>query len=61
VAALLQALFIAVVAAIVFVKRRELARAHAAILGGRIPPGCIIAEAIVLLLIALVIAIVRID
>jgi hypothetical protein len=49
-------IFIAIVAAIVYVKRRELARAQALVLGGSILPGCVVAEAVVLLLIGLAIA-----
>ena len=55
--ALLSALFIAIVAVVVFLRRRQLAHAQAVVLGGSILPGCVIAEAIVLLLIAVVIAI----
>ena len=55
--ALLSALFIAIVAVVVFLRRRPLAHAQALVLGGSILPGCVVAEAIVLLLIAVVIAI----
>lgn len=54
--ALLSALFIAIVAVVVFLRRRPLAQAQALILGGSILPGCVVAEAIVLLLIAVAIA-----
>jgi hypothetical protein len=54
--ALLAGIFIAIVAVIVYVKRRELARAQALVLGGSILPGCVVAEAVVLLLIGLAIA-----
>jgi hypothetical protein len=47
--------FIAVVAVIVFLQRRQLARAQALVLGGSILPGCVIAEAIALLLLAIAI------
>lgn len=47
----------AVVAAVVFVRRRELAKAQALVLGGSILPGCVIAEAVMLLLIGVAIAI----
>ncbi|HEX2060458.1 MAG TPA: hypothetical protein VHK90_06930 [Thermoanaerobaculia bacterium] len=49
---MLIAAFVALVGIVVFAQRRELARAQAAILGGSIGPGCVVAEAIVLLLIA---------
>lgn len=48
--------FIAIIAVIVFLQRRRLAHAQALILGGSVLPGCVVAEAIVLLLIAIVIA-----
>lgn len=44
--------FIALVAVVVFFKRRELATFQANILGGSILPGCVIAEAVALLLLA---------
>jgi hypothetical protein len=53
---LFAAVFIAIVAIIVFLQRRRLAHAQALVLGGSIMPGCVIAEAVVLLLIAVVIA-----
>jgi hypothetical protein len=55
-AALLAGIFIAIVAVVVYLRRRELARAQALVLGGSILPGCVIAEAVVLLLIGIVIA-----
>ena len=51
------AVFIAVVAGLVFVQRRRLAEMQAMTLGGSIGPGCVVAEAIVLLLIALAFAV----
>ncbi len=54
--ALLAGLFIAIVAVVVLFRRRQLAHAQALILGGSILPGCVIAEAAVLLLIAIAIA-----
>jgi len=45
-------LFLALVAIALYVKRRELAQLQAGILGGSIFPGCVIVEAVVLLLIA---------
>lgn len=51
------AAFLAIVAVIVILQRRALARAQALVLGGRIVPGCAVAEGIVLLLIALAIAV----
>ncbi len=56
-AALLSALFIALVAVVVFLRRRQLAHAQALVLGGSILPGCVVAEAVVLLLIAVAIAV----
>jgi hypothetical protein len=53
---LFAAIFIAIVAVVVFLQRRRLAHAQALVLGGSIMPGCVIAEAIVLLLIAVLIA-----
>jgi hypothetical protein len=58
-AALLAALFIAAVAVGVFLRRRQLAHAQALVLGGSILPGCVIAEAVVLLLIAIAIVALR--
>lgn len=52
-------IFIAIVAIIVFLQRRRLAHAQALILGGSVLPGCVVAEAIVLLLIAVAIALAR--
>jgi hypothetical protein len=46
------AIFIAIVAVVVFFQRRPLAQVQAGILGGSVVPGCVVAEAIVLLLIA---------
>jgi hypothetical protein len=53
---MLPAIFLAIVAVVVFVQRRRLAHAQALVLGGSVLPGCVIAEAIVLLLIAVMIA-----
>jgi hypothetical protein len=53
---MLAAIFIAIVAIIVFLQRRRLAHAQALVLGGSILPGCVVAQAIVLLLIAITIA-----
>jgi hypothetical protein len=55
-ASLLAGAFIAIVAVVVFMRRRQLAHAQALVLGGSILPGCVIAEAIVLLLIGIAIA-----
>jgi hypothetical protein len=54
---LLAGLFIAIVAVVVFLRRRDLAHAQALVLGGSILPGCVIAEAVVLLLIAIAIVV----
>jgi hypothetical protein len=59
VASLLAGLFIVIVAVVVFLRRRELAHAQALVLGGSILPGCVIAEAVVLLVIGVVIALLR--
>ena len=48
-------LFIALVAVLVFVQRRQLARAQALVLGGSVLPGCVIAEALALLALAVAI------
>jgi hypothetical protein len=56
---LLGGLFVAAVAAVVLYKRRDLAHAQALVLGGSIRPGCVIAEAIGLLLIAAAIILAR--
>ena len=53
---MLAAIFIAIVAVVVFLQRRRLAHAQALVLGGSILPGCVVAQAIVLLLIAITIA-----
>jgi hypothetical protein len=53
VAGLLAGLFIAIVAVVVFLRRRPLAHAQALVLGGSVLPGCVIVEAVVLLLIAI--------
>jgi hypothetical protein len=45
--------FLAIVAVIVFLQRRQLARAQALVLGGSVLPGCVIAEAVALLLLAI--------
>jgi hypothetical protein len=47
--------FIAIVAVVVFVQRRQLARAQALVLGGSILPGCVVIEAIALLVLAIAI------
>ena len=47
--------FIALVAVLVFVQRRQLARAQALVLGGSVLPGCVIAEALALLALAVAI------
>ena len=56
--ALLAGLFIAIVAIVVFLQRRSLAQAQALVLGGSILPGCVIAEAVVLFLIAIAIVVI---
>ena len=50
------AIFIAVVALLVFIQRRRLAQMQAMTLGGSIRPGCVVVEAVVLLLIAVAFA-----
>lgn len=49
--------FVSLVAVALFVRRREVATFQALVLGGSIRPGCAIAQAIVLLAIALLIAV----
>ena len=49
--------FIALVGIAVILQRRSLARAQAMVLGGSILPGCVIAEGVALIAIALAIAI----
>ena len=44
--------FLAIVAAAVIIERRRLATMQAMVLGGSVVPGCIVAEGIVLLVIA---------
>jgi hypothetical protein len=48
----LVAAFIAVVGVLVFFWRRELARMQALVLGGSVVPGCVVAEAVALLVAA---------
>ena len=48
----LGALFVAIVGVVVILNRRSLAKAHAAVLGGSILPGCVVVEGVVLILIA---------
>jgi hypothetical protein len=48
------AIFIAIVAVLVFIQRRRLAQMQAMTLGGSIGPGCVVAEAVVLLVIGIV-------
>jgi hypothetical protein len=49
----LPALLFVVVAVAVFLRRRQLAHAQALVLGGSIGPGCVIAQALALLAIAM--------
>jgi hypothetical protein len=46
------------VAVVVFVRRRQLAHAQALVLGGSILPGCVVAEALVLLAIGVAIVLI---
>jgi hypothetical protein len=57
-ASLLAGAFIAIVAVVVVLRRQQLAHAQALVLGGSILPGCVIAEAVVLLLIGIAIALI---
>ena len=59
--ALLAGAFILVVAVAVFVRRHDLAKAQALVLGGSILPGCVIAEAVVLLAIGIAIVLVGLN
>lgn len=56
-ATMLSALLLATVAVVALLRRRDLARAQALVLGGSVLPGCVIAEAVVLLLIAIAIVV----
>ncbi|MDQ3280580.1 MAG: hypothetical protein M3Q69_04130 [Acidobacteriota bacterium] len=56
-ALLLAAAFIALVGIIVLVQRRQLAQMQALLLGGSIFPGCVVAEAVFLLLVAALFAV----
>ncbi|MEA2488584.1 MAG: hypothetical protein QOH21_376 [Acidobacteriota bacterium] len=49
--------FIAVVGIVILIRRRDLASLQAMVLGGSIRPGCVIAEAILLLAVAAVVAV----
>jgi hypothetical protein len=51
---LFAAIFMAVVAVIVFVQRRRLAQMQALVLGGSVFTGCVVIEAVVLFVIAIV-------
>jgi hypothetical protein len=51
--------FIALVAVVVFLQRRQLARAQANVLGGSLLPGCVVVEAIALLALAIAILVVN--
>ncbi|HEX8616215.1 MAG TPA: hypothetical protein VF911_01405 [Thermoanaerobaculia bacterium] len=54
---LLAAAFIAVVAVVIYIQRRPLSQMQAMALGGSIGVGCVVAQAIVLLLIAIAFAV----
>lgn len=54
---LLVALFLAAVAVALFIQRRALAQMQAMVLGGSIAPGCVVAEAVLLLGIAVAFAV----
>jgi len=47
--------FLIIVAIVMYAQRRSLARAQALIFGGSVLPGCVIAEAVALLLLAVAI------
>jgi hypothetical protein len=49
--------FIAFVGIIILIRRRDLASLQAMVLGGSIRPGCVIAEAILLLVLAAIVAV----
>lgn len=55
------AVFIAAVAAAVFIQRRQLAHLQALVLGGSIFPGCVTAQAAVLLLLALLLVLAHLN
>lgn len=46
--------FIAIVGIVIIIARRPLAQQQAAIAGGRVTPGCVIAEGIALVVLAIV-------
>jgi len=48
----LVAAFIALVAVLIFARRRPLAQMQAMVLGGSVVPGCVVAEAVALLVAA---------
>lgn len=56
-ALLVAAAFVAVIGVAVFIQRRPLAEMQALILGGSIFPGCVVAEAVFLLVIAALFAV----
>jgi hypothetical protein len=56
---LLTAIFLASVALALFIQRRPLAHMQAMVLGGSVVPGCVVAEAVVLLAIAIAFAVVH--
>jgi hypothetical protein len=56
VTAYIVAAFLALVAVVAYFRRRELAQAQAAVLGGTILPGCVFVEILALLAMALAIA-----
>lgn len=47
--------FLVAVAAVMYVARRDLAQFQALILGGRLRPGCVVAEVIALLVLAVLV------
>jgi hypothetical protein len=53
------AAFVALVALIVFIERKRLARLQGGILGGSIFPGCVVIQAVALLLIAIAMVVFR--
>ena len=55
--AVLSAAFLVIVAAVVAMQRKPLAEMQALVIGGRLGPGCVIAQAIVLVVIAIAILI----
>lgn len=53
------AAFLAIVAVLMLLQRRALARAQAMVLGGSVLPGCVVVEAVVVLILAMAVYLTR--